>query len=126
MRRGAVIRASYAVCLLGASYNHAAALWGGGVFYSYGGRPWPLCAFWTSLTLADPLTAFLLWRRPRWGVAATAAIIVTDVVVNSTVTWGDYTRPGAPPWHGNLMLFEQIGFCMFVAATARAAWRGAA
>lgn len=39
--------------------------------------------YWTSLTLLDPLAAFLLVVRPRLGLALSAAIMVSDVSVNA-------------------------------------------
>ena len=117
----AVIRAIYAACLLGATYNHAVIVLTYGVLTDYGGRPWPVCAFWTCLTLADPAVAALLFLRPRWGVAETAAIIFTDVVINAAVTWGDIARFGPGPARGYLMLAEQCAFAVFVAVTARRA-----
>lgn len=60
-----LIRAAYALCLLGATYNHAAILIKHGLFWTYGGVPLPSAIFWTSLTLADPATALCLFLVPR-------------------------------------------------------------
>jgi len=44
--------------------------------------------YWTALTALDPLAAVLLLSARRWGLALGAAIIVTDVVINSYALYG--------------------------------------
>lgn len=48
-----------------------------------------VCAYWTTLTLLDPLAAALLLARPRLGVMLTVAIITIDVALN---VWVGATR----------------------------------
>jgi len=126
-RRSLMIRSAYAACMLGAAFNHARILFQHGLFWSYGGVPWPSAAYWTSLTFLDPLAALLLFLRPRVGIAATAIIIATNVVHNLWVaTWRAPTGQLASYVLSNPFTMSQLAFLLFVAVTARAAWIGAA
>ncbi len=124
MTRGLGLRLIYALCLLGATYNHAAMLARHGLFWDYGGMPKASAVFWTSLTLIDPAAAMLLLLRPNFGVVATAIIIVADVLHNLWITARYY-----PPLLRGVMtsppMIEQIIFMIFVLATAKFAWRPA-
>ena len=120
--RSLLIRATYAACLLGATFNHARLLARHGLFWDYGGAPLASAVFWTSLTALDPLAATALFVRPNAGVAATVLIIVADVVHNLWIT-----AHHAPP-HRSLaamttdpFVVSQVAFLLFVAATARIA-----
>jgi hypothetical protein len=81
-------------------------------------------AYWSSLTLVDPLVAGLLFIKPRIGIPATIVLIVTNVAHNLTIT-----AEGVPA--GQLLervasapfLLAQIGFMLFVALTSPIAWR---
>lgn len=125
-RRSLVLRSIYAACLLGAGLNHALILLRHGLWWDYGGMPWPSSAYWTSLTLLDPLVALLLFVRPRVGVACTAVLMASNMAHNLAVTaW--WAAPGAfaQAVLGSWQLLSQIGFALFVAATVRMAWAGA-
>jgi hypothetical protein len=125
-RRSCTVRAIWAACLLVAGANHTRILLNHGLLYDYGGAAWPSVVYWTGLTLIDPLVAALLFVRPRWGIAATVLLIVTNVVHNLSIV--------AQRTHGGEFLasvakspfvLSQIGFMVFVLATMRIAWRGA-
>lgn len=75
------LRLACILCLAGAALNHAADVWRGG-WLPYGYAPLWLNAFWTSLTILDPLAATLLWRRSPGGVWLLLGIMLTDVTVN--------------------------------------------
>lgn len=109
------IRIAYAICLASATFNHARIVLTHGLTYDYGGLPLSICFFWTALTFIDPLAAVLLMIRPLFGLALTAAIIVSDVVINSWVglTYG-FDIPS---------FFAQALFLVFVMCTVRIAWR---
>jgi hypothetical protein len=112
------LRCIYAACLLGATCNHLDILARHGVFWTYGGQPWLSAAFWTALTVLDPLAAVLLFLRPNAGVLATLAIMLADVPHN---LWS-IARETAPFWRGiasHPAVLEQIAFLLFVLATAR-------
>ena len=79
-----VLRAIYAICLLGATCTHVAMLWQHGVLWDYGGAHLPTRIYWTSHTVLDPLAALLLFVRPRVGLILTALIIVSDVLHNTS------------------------------------------
>lgn len=113
-----LIRIIYGVCLAGASYNHARIVHQYGVAWDYGGVSPFLSAFWTSLTFFDPLAVFLLMVKPRAGLAATAAIIVTDVVAN--------TFAGLSYGFDWPSFAAQFAFMVFVLSTVRPAWRALA
>lgn len=128
MTRGSmIVRSVWATCLLVGGINHARILIVNGLFWDYGGVHWASAAYWSSLTILDPLVAALLFVRPRIGIAATILLIVTNVGHNLAVTahhvpGGEFlARLAAAPF-----LLAQIGFLLFVAATARTAWTGAA
>jgi hypothetical protein len=125
MRRASLlIRSIYALCLLGAAANHARILARHGLFWDYGGVGTASAAYWTSLTLLDPIAALLLFVRPRAGIAATLVLIGTNVVHNLAVA-GRAGPLDGPDGGVSPLVLSQIGFLLFVAATARIAWRGA-
>lgn len=109
------IRLVYAVCLAGATYNHATIVAIHGIGWDYGGLPAFVCAYWTSLTLIDALAAVLLLTAPRPGLALTAAIIVSDVAINAWV--------GLAYGFDVPAFLAQVLFLLFVMATVRIAWR---
>jgi hypothetical protein len=108
------IRLIYALCLAGATVNHAWTTFQHGLSWNYGGLPLIVCTFWTALTFLDPIAISLLLVKPRAGVALTAAIIVADVVVNGWVAANYVLDAGA--------FAAQVVFLVFVAATVRIAW----
>lgn len=113
-----LIRLVYAICLAGASYNHAKIVAEHGLDWNYGGLPVFVCVFWTALTFIDALTVILLMTKPIPGLALATAIIVCDVVINSWVgmTYGfDITS-----------FLAQTLFLLFVISTVGIAWRSAA
>ncbi len=67
-RRSLVLRMVYALCLLGASYNHWAAIYQHGIHWDYGGFPTASALFWTTLAFLDPAAVVLLFARPNIGV----------------------------------------------------------
>ena len=122
-RSDVLIRSIYALCLLGAAYNHAAILIKHGLFWTYGDVPLPSAVFWTSLTLADPATALCLFLVPRLGLSLTVLIIVSDVVHNLWITERYIAAHGAPAgmtWY--VPLAEQVAFMIFVGATLHIPW----
>jgi len=108
------IRLIYALCLAGATFNHAWTTFQHGLRWDYGGLPIFVCTFWTALTFLDPIAIVFLLARPRVGLALTAAIIAADVVVNSWV--------GANYGIDAIAFSAQVAFLVFVAATVRIAW----
>jgi len=118
-----LIRAIYALCLLGATYNHAAILIGHGMFWTYGGVPLPSAMFWTSLTLADPATALCLFLVPQLSLSLTVAIIVSDVVHNLWITARYTSAHGAPTGIAPYVpLAAQVAFMIFVGTTIHIPW----
>lgn len=125
-RRSLVIRSIYAMCLLLAGANHALILARHGILWDYWGVPWPSAVYWTSLTLVDPLVALTLFARPRAGILCTVVLIWTNVLHNLGISaWRVPTGELASFLLSSPILLTQIGFGLFVAATARAAWIGA-
>lgn len=120
---GLLIRVVYALCLLGATFNHASALVQHGVFWDYGGFPLASCVFWTSLTILDPLAVCLLYLHPRAGLGMTLAIIASDVAHNlSTSAFYLVTYRVAFHRINYLPLALQSTFLVFVILTIRPAW----
>jgi hypothetical protein len=124
VRRGSlVVRSIWAACLLLAAANHARILLQHGLFWDYGGVGWGSAVYWSSLTILDPIAAALLFVRPKAGIISTIAIIVTNVAHNLALT-ARYapellTRVASDPF-----MVSQIGFMLFVGATAHIAWNG--
>jgi hypothetical protein len=122
MRAGLLIRIIYALCLLGATANHVRAVHSRG--WMPPDLPWLTAAYWSSLTVLDPLAAVLLFVRPKIGIAATAAIILSDVIHNlwfragHPVTGSLYQDVTSSPF-----MMSQITFLLVVAVTAPIAWK---
>lgn len=121
-----IVRSIWAACLLIGGINHARILLQHGLLWDYGGVGWASAAYWSSLTILDPLVAAFLFIRPKIGIPGTIILIITNVVHNLAVTAryvpeGEFLgRVATDPF-----LLSQIVFMLFVAATARAAWKGA-
>ena len=115
-------QAIYALCLLGASYNHWDDIVRHGPFWNHGGFPAGSAAFWTTLAVVDPAAVLLLFARPNVGIVTTATIMVADVLHN---VWIE-ARYFPPLLHGLAQapqVVEQIGFMIFVMLTAPLAWK---
>lgn len=115
-----VVLAIYAACFLIGTYTHAASIVRRGLL----AFPVPvgIGVFWDALTLLDPLTAGLVWWRPRIGVPLAAGIMAVDISVNTHVYLAGYFGPavaGLVP----LSLLEQALFGVFVFVTAPAVYR---
>lgn len=126
MRRGSlIVRSIWAACLLIAGANHARILLQHGLFWDYGGVAWGSAAYWSSLTILDPIAAALLFARPKVGISSAIVLIVTNVIHNLAVTAqfapeGEFlTRAASSPF-----IISQVGFMVFVGATACIAWKG--
>lgn len=105
----------YSCGFLIGTYTHAAGL------FRWGWLPFPVPAgiglYWNLLTVLDPLAAALVWWRPRTGVLLAAAIMASDIGVNTYVYLAGCFGPpvaGMVP----LSLFEQTLFGLFVFVTA--------
>jgi hypothetical protein len=110
-----LIRLIYAICLTGASYNHARIVAAHGLDWNYGGLPVFVCVFWTALTFIDALAVILLMTKPILGLGLAAAIIVCDVAINSWV--------GMTYGFDIASFFAQALFLVFVMSTVGIAWR---
>ena len=123
-RESIVVRSVWAGCLLIGGLNHARTLLQHGLFwdYDYGGSSPISAAYWTSLTVLDPLVAALLFVRPRFGIPATVVLIVTNVIHNLATTAhfapaGEFLARAS-----HQITLSQIGFMLFVVATTMIAW----
>lgn len=110
-----LIRLIYAICLMGASFNHARIVVVHGLNWNYGGLPVLVCVFWTALTFVDALAVILLMTKPILGLGLTTAIIVCDVVINAWV--------GMRYGFDVAAFFAQAVFLVFVMSTVGIAWR---
>ena len=80
-------------------------------------------AFWTSLTVLDPLAVVLLIGRPNMGVLATAIIIIADVIHNLWVTARYATSQRfIATAVSDPFLLSQVAFLLFVIVTVPVAW----
>lgn len=110
-----LIRLIYAICLAGASFNHARIVASHGLDWNYGGLPVFVCVFWTALTFVDALAIILLMTKPILGLGLTTAIIVCDVVINAWV--------GMKYGIDVVAFSAQVLFLIFVISTVKTAWR---
>lgn len=110
-----LLRLVYAICLAGASLNHANIIAAHGLGWDYGGLPVFVCVFWTALTFLDALAVILLMTKPKLGLGLTIAIMVCDVVVNAWV--------GTQYGFDLASFVAQALFLIFVISTVRIAWR---
>jgi hypothetical protein len=124
-RSGPFIRRAYALCLLVATCTHAVPLIQHGVFWDYGGVGWVTAAFWTSLTVADPVAAACLFVRPRLGLVLTTGIITLDVLHNAIIFSQSFFHPSERHLWTYTAFGLQVAFLVFVVATVRVAWRQA-
>lgn len=113
--RSFVVRLIYAICLAGASFNHARTVAAHGLDWNYGGLPVFVCVFWTTLTFVDALAVVLLMTKPILGLGLTTAIIVSDVVINAWV--------GMNYGFDVASFSAQALFLIFVMSTVGVAWR---
>lgn len=116
--RSFLIRVIYAICLAGASFNHAQIVVAHGLTWNYGGLPVFVCVFWTALTFVDALAVILLMTKPLLGLGLTTAIIVCDVVINAWV--------GMKYGIDVAAFSAQALFLIFVLSTVGIAWRSEA
>lgn len=105
----------YAICLAGASFNHARIAATHGLAWNYGGLPVFVCVFWTALTFVDALAVILLMTKPMLGLGLTVAIIVCDVFINAWV--------GMKYGFDVAAFSAQALFLVFVMSTVGVAWR---
>jgi hypothetical protein len=115
-----VLLLSYSICLLAGTYTHAKDLIGHGFLAA----PVPVAIglYWNSLTLLDPLAVLLLWWRPKLGIILTAAIMASDLAINTAVYLVGYSGPPIPHLVP-LSLFEQSLFGVFVFVTGPLAYQ---
>ena len=86
-----------------------------GGFFPYLFAPMPINAYWTSLAGLDLLAALSLWRHLRLGLTLTLAIMLSDVMVNSYVTYGlDIPVSFAPLQAQTLFLGFVLGCVSFL------------
>lgn len=114
------IRLLFAVCLVGATFNHVHAALEHGLLWDYGygdGTPLASRIYWGTLTALDPLAAILLFTRPRAGLGLTAAIILSDVLHNT------YYVAANAQWTASFYL-AQLAFLALVFALSPVALRG--
>ena len=116
-----MLRIIYAVCLVGATCNHLAAIFQHGLWWDHGGFPKASTTFWTILAALDPAATILLFKRPNVGVMATAAIIIADVIHNVWIQ-ARYFPPLLHALRDAPHVVEQIAFMIFVLVTAPLAW----
>jgi|GEM_PF-401126 len=114
------IRTLFALCLLGATFNHLAAIVQHGLLwdYGYGTAISPFSkVYWDTLTILDPLAAVLLFLKPRAGVRLTVLIIASDVLHNT------YYVAIHDQWSAPFYL-AQAGFLVVVLCLSPLAMRG--
>ncbi len=112
-----IIRCIYALCLIGAGFNHLQTVLMHGLFWDYNNAPLFTCIYWTSLTFIDPIAAILLFYRPRIGLILTFLIIFSDVIHNTWIT----LKVGRDLL--NYMYISQFLFLVFVLCTIKFPWK---
>ena len=109
------------LALLVATYNHINDILAGGLFPYTGrwGTPEIFNVYWTSLTILDPLAAFLLVFHTRAGYTVALVIMLTDVPINlyaNAYYWHI-------PFYKNYFLLMQIAFLIFLLVMFRRVWK---
>ncbi|WP_111854573.1 hypothetical protein [Acinetobacter oleivorans] len=117
MKTEFIIRCIYALCLIGAGFNHLQTVLMHGLFWDYNNAPLFTCIYWTSLTFIDPLAAIFLFYRPRIGLILTFLIIFSDVIHNTWIT----LKVGRDLL--NYMYISQFLFLVFVLCTIKFPWK---
>ncbi|GAA3990695.1 hypothetical protein [Hymenobacter antarcticus] len=110
-----IVRWVYSIGFLAGTYTHLKGI----LAHGFLAAPVPLAigVYWDTLTVLDPLTVLLLWRRPKVGLWMAVAIMGSDISVNTLVYLAGYFGP--PSAHMvPLSLFEQSLFGLFVFLTA--------
>lgn len=110
----------YSIGFVAGTYTHVKDLVENGFLASL--VPLAIGLFWNVLTVLDPLTVFLLWWRPKAGIALAVAIMVVDISVNTGTYLAGYFKPPTPHMVP-LSLFEQAMFGLFVLLTAPLAYQ---
>ena len=77
----ATFKIIWCIGFLVGTVTHSLDLYHGG-WLPYDFRPLPWNVYWTSLTFLDPLAAFLIWWRERWGVVLGVGIMISNVLIN--------------------------------------------
>jgi hypothetical protein len=114
-----IIRWVYSIGFLAGTYTHLKSILAHGFLATP--VPFAIGVYWDTLTLLDPLTVILLWRRPKVGLWLAVAIMGSDISVNTLVYLKGYFGP--PSAHlVPLSLFEQSLFGLFVFLTAPLAY----
>jgi hypothetical protein len=114
-----IVRWVYSIGFLAGTYTHLKGI----LAHGFLATPVPLAigVYWDTLTVLDPLTVLLLWRRPKVGLWMAVAIMGSDISVNTLVYLAGYFGP--PSAHMvPLSLFEQSLFGLFVFLTAPLAY----
>ena len=78
-------------------------------------------AYWTSLTVLDPLAVVLIIFAPRKGLLLALVIMLTDVAINSGVTYMEL--PPASPYAVDYAVQLQTAFLGFVLGSIPFLWR---
>ena len=108
-RRSLIVRSLWAACLLVGGVNHAAILMRHGLTWEYHGVGWASAAYWSSLTVLDPLVAALLFVRPKLGIVGTVLLITTNV--NTYGPFGAGMSSGQVTFHYEVWPgFDLVGF----------------
>lgn len=102
--------------LMGTSTHVAWAIHNGFLSENYN-APLFSTLFWDSLTFLDPLAAFLLIFKPKWGVYLTLFIITADVIHNNAFYFDELYIHGPEilEWITKYwMILGQLIFALFV------------
>ncbi|MGI4874338.1 MAG: hypothetical protein ACRYFX_24540 [Janthinobacterium lividum] len=114
-----LVRWVYSLGFLAGTYTHLRGI----LAHGFLATPVPpiIGVYWDTLTVLDPLTVLLLWRRPPVGLWLAVAIMGSDISVNTLVYLAGYFGPPAAHMVP-LSLFEQSLFGLFVFLTAPLAY----
>lgn len=112
-----LVRVIYAICLVGAGFNHLSTLLTHGLFWDYNNAPLFTRFFWTSLTFFDPIAELLLFLKPKLGLTLTFLIIFIDVLHNGWMLLLEERSLF------NYMYISQFLFLIIVVLTIRIPWK---
>ena len=115
-----IILAIYSTGFLVGTFTHVSHILTHGIFKH--SAPLAISIYWDALALLDPLTATILWWRPKLGIALALGIMISDISINTYHYLAGYSGP-ATPGMVPFFLFDQALFGLFVFTTAPMAYQ---
>ena len=115
-----IILVIYSAGFLVGTYTHISHILAHGILRH--SAPIIISAYWDALGVLDPLTATVLWWKPKRGITLAISIMASDICLNTYHYLAGYSGPIIPSMVP-LSLFDQALFGLFVFVTAPIAYQ---